>query len=69
MTVDAYYHERDELMILFRLDGSEDHEASESFRSAFRGRAHPEVAAENLTALHVRPGHPACPRDCDGAVR
>ncbi len=56
------------LILLFRVNRREEREAVEFFRDAFGVMAYPEVITENLTALHVLPGHPSCLRD-GGAPR
>ena len=57
------------LILLFRVDRRGERESLEAFQDGFGVMAHPETVTENLTALHIHPGHPSCPRDGDGAPR
>jgi len=57
------------LTLLFRVDRREGCEALGSFCNVFGVMAYPEAVTENLTALHLRPGHPACLRGEDEAPR
>jgi hypothetical protein len=53
-------NERAAIVLLFRIDVTEEVEALHAFRAAFGGASEIEAVTETVFALHIRPGVCAC---------